>query len=149
MKIVLLKDVPGLGVKDEAYEVKDGYARNFLLPRGAALVATKALLEKLQGKKKRNEARIKKEADEFRALAKKLEGVTFTLKADSGESGKLFGSVTNQDIAEAIKQGSGVEVDKRNILLEDPIKVVGETEVQVKLFRDIEAKVKIKVIPAS
>ena len=90
-----------------------------------------------------------KEADGFRALAKKLEGVTFTLKADSGESGKLFGSVTNQDIAEAIKQGAGVEVDKRNILLKEPIKTVGTAEVLIKLYHAVEAKVKIKVIPAS
>ncbi|MCX5725955.1 MAG: hypothetical protein NT030_02020 [Candidatus Saganbacteria bacterium] len=99
MRIVLLKDVPGLGAKDEAYEVRDGYARNFLLPRGAAIVATTALLEKLKGKIKRNEARIKKEADEFR--------------------------------------------------VKEPIKTVGTAEVLVKLYHAVEAKVKIKVIPAS
>ena len=149
MKVILLKDVTTLGLKDDICEVSPGYARNFLIPRKLAIATTPPLLEALKAKKKRVEAEKEKELEEMQSLAKRLEGTTFTVKADAGEGGKLFGSVTNQDIAEAIKEESGIEIDKRSILLEEPIKVIGEAEVLIKIFQDIEAKVKVNVLPAS
>lgn len=147
MKVVLQKDVPGLGKKDTAVDVAEGYARNYLIPRGLALPASSAALkriETLRDSERRKEAREEAKArDDARKL--KEHGVTIRVKA--GEKGRLYGSITSKDVADAIRSLTGVDVDRRKIELKDPIREVGEHMVTVKLFSGVSADVMITVVP--
>jgi large subunit ribosomal protein L9 len=144
MQIILQEDVEKLGNRGQLMTVAEGYARNFLLPRKLALEATPGNLKRLE---KMRAAFAKKEAtekDSAQKLGEMLSGVTLTLSRKAGESDQLFGSVTSGDIAEALA-AQGYTIDKRKIDLPDPIKLVGEYEVPVKLFRELSAKVKVSV----
>lgn len=146
MKVILKADVKGQGKKGDLINASDGYAKNFLLPKGLAVVADKTAINELEGKK--NAAQFHKNQEELRAkeLADKLEGKKVTFKAKSGENGKLFGSITAQDVANEIKSQLHLEVDKKKIQLES-IKVLGTTDATIKVYPGISATVKVEVLP--
>ena len=145
MKVILLKDVKGSGVKGDVINASDGYARNFLFPRGLAIEATKANLNELKDKERAEEKRREQAAQQAREMAKKLSELTLVIKAKSGENGKLFGSVTNKEIAEELKKQHKLSVDRKKIVLAEPIKQLCEVELEVKLYPEISGKLKVKV----
>jgi len=147
MKVILYKDVPKVGEEDSLVDVSDGYARNYLIPKRLAGPATPAALASLEKRQAEKEKKIAEKRAELEEQAKKLSALEITIIADAGEGGKLFGSVTAQDIATEIQKVSQIEVDKRRIELAEPIKVAGEYAVVIKLFRDITASLKLKVAP--
>ena len=144
MEVILREDVDKLGRRGEVVKVAEGYGRNFLLPRGMALVvneANKAMIAKVR---KAHELRMAKEKAEFQAVADRINGIRFVAPRKVGENDVLYGSVTSGDIADFLK-GKGVDLDKRKIQLEEPIKKLGEHEVQVKLHPEVAAKLKVLV----
>ena len=126
MKVILLKDVKGTGVKGDVVNVSDGYARNFLFPKGLAVEATKSNLNELKNKERAQQKRIEQEKQEARELAKKISDITLVIKAKSGENGKLFGSVTNKEIAQELKKQHNITIDRKKIVLDEPIKQLGQ-----------------------
>lgn len=145
MKVILLEDVRGTGKAGDVANVSDGYARNMLIPRGLAVEATAQNIKQLEKKK---EAMAKKFAEDKAAaleLKKKLEEVTVEVRTKVGKDGKVFGSVTSKDIADALNQ-MGFDIDKKKIQLDSPIKATGMTDVNVKLFTEISGKVKVNVV---
>ena len=145
MEVILKQDVQGTGKAGDVVKVKDGYARNKLIPSGLAIEATKGnlnMVEKIKAKAAEKLAQDKAEAEEF---ARKITGTEVVLKSKVGEGGKLFGSITSMDIAEALKEQLGEEIDKRKIALEKPIKETGVEEVEIKLFQDVAAKIKVRI----
>ncbi|MBQ5955457.1 MAG: 50S ribosomal protein L9 [Firmicutes bacterium] len=145
MKVILLEDVRGSGKSGDVVNVSDGYARNMLIPRGLAVEATPQNVKQLEKKK---EAIAKKFAEDKAAaleMKKKLEEITIEVKTKAGKNGKVFGSVTSADIAEAL-QAQGFDVDKKKIQLDSPIKATGTTDVNVKLFTEVSGKVKVNVV---
>ena len=145
MKLLLKEDVTGLGFCGDEVEVKDGYGRNFLIPNGKALLATPKNLKQFKHQKSIVSGRLKKVKAAADALAQEIGKVTCTLKKKVGDQGKLFGSVTTQEISESLR-AQGVELDRRKIQLDDPIKSPGDFEVSVKLHSDVTAKVKVIVM---
>ncbi len=145
MKVILLQDVPKLGEANTVQNVAPGYARNFLLPRELATPATPEALKSLEKRRKKIEEKLAEEKSEKEDLKGKLESLTFSTKVEAGGSGKLFGAVTSQDIADLIREKSGVDIDKKNVDLPEPIKVLGEHEVSLELHPEVMAKVKILV----
>lgn len=145
MKVILLEDHKDLGKKGTVANVADGFARNFLIPRGIVVEATPAAMRELQGQKDRERAREKK----LRAQAEKIKSVildkTVVVKVKAGESGRLFGSVTPKDVAAAIKAQYKQTVDRRRIDMNEHMKTIGLYEATVKLFKDVEAGINIKV----
>jgi large subunit ribosomal protein L9 len=147
MKVVLQKDVPGLGKKDTAVDVAEGYARNYLIPRGLALPASSSALKRIEvirDAERRKEAREEAKARED---ARKLKAQGVTIAAKAGEKGRLYGSITSKDVADAIRKVIGVDVDRRKIELKDPIRELGEHMVTIKLFSGVSADVMITVVP--
>lgn len=146
MKVILKADVKGQGKKGDLINASDGYAKNFLLPKGLAVVADKTALNELEGKK--SAAQFHKNQEELRAkeLAEKLEGKKVTFKSKSGENGKLFGSITSQDVANEIKAQLHIEIDKKKVQL-DSIKLLGTTDAVIKVYPGISAKIKVEVLP--
>jgi large subunit ribosomal protein L9 len=148
MKIILTHEVSGLGAAGDVVEVKDGYARNYLVPRGFAIRWTKGGekdVEQIRRARKIHEIQTIEQANEIKA---KVEAVKVRLATRSGESGRLFGSVTPADIASAIKAAGGPEVDKRRIELGNPIKTLGSHQVFVRLHPEVSAKLGIEVVAA-
>ena len=144
MKVILREDVYNLGKSGELVNVKDGYARNFLLPRNLAMLASSANVRQLEHEKQVIELRQQKLKGAAQEQGKKLEGVKVTIKRKVGEQDKLFGSVTALDIAEALA-AAGHKVDRRHIHLPEPIKAVGQFPVEVRLHRDVTAKLNVNV----
>jgi large subunit ribosomal protein L9 len=146
MKVLLLRDVEHLGKAGEIKDVSGGFGRNYLLPKGFAVLATKSHIkqaeERLAAQRRRAEA-ARREAE---ALAAKLSALTLTFTAKVGEQDRLYGSVTNTDIAAKLREEVGVEIDRRKIMLEDPIKRTGEYEVPVELASGITATLKVVVV---
>ncbi|HHW43174.1 50S ribosomal protein L9 [Desulfofundulus thermobenzoicus] len=147
MKVILLEEVKNLGAKGAVVTVSDGYARNFLLPRRLAVEATPAKIKE-QARQLAVERR-KKEEEESRAreLASRMDGLTVRLGARTGESGRLFGAVSSKDIADALEQQHQIRVDKKKIILKEPIKQLGEHTVTVKLHQRVQVQIKVAVIP--
>ena len=145
MKVILLQDVTNTGKAHEVVNVSEGFARNFLLPKKLAMIASDKNLADIEKTKKRHEATLAAQKEEMKAAAAQISKMVFEIKSDAGESGKLFGSVTNSDVASAIKKGSGFDIDKRKVVIEEHIKTVGQYSVTVKMFHDVDAKVTIKV----
>ena len=145
MKIILRKDSEKLGRLGDIVEVKDGYARNYLLPRGIGFVATQGNLRALEEEKKQKVDRLTKDQHRAETLATDLEKISVTLKMKVGEDEKLFGSVTSQMIADALKEKEMV-IDKRIIELEEPIKALGIYTVNVKLHTNVTGKLKVWVV---
>lgn len=145
MKVVFLVDVKGQGKKDEIKEVSDGYARNFLLPKGLAAAVDNKLINEI----KNREAAAKYKYDSEKAAAKetaeKLLSVVVKIKAQAGADGKLYGSVTAKDIADELEKQHGIVIDRRKLSLDEPIKAFGTYSVDVKLFTDVSGKVNIVV----
>ena len=145
MKIILRKSVAKIGEEDTITEVSDGYARNYLLPRGLAVVATKKEESSAKSRLAEKEKKIAEKKAEFEELSKKLSALSIEIAVDAGEGGKLFGSVTAQDISLAVLEKAGIDLDKKKIELAEPLKILGEHTVLVKLFQDISANLKIKL----
>ncbi len=145
MKVILLEDVKKLGSKGDIVEVSDGYGRNFLIPRGLAVAADASNLKQLQHDKKVEQRKEARELQEAQELKRRLESMSFTLDVKSGDKGRLFGSITSGDIAEAVKKQADVEIDRRKIELPDPIKSVGDYSVSVRLHPKVTAQLKVVV----
>jgi large subunit ribosomal protein L9 len=145
MKVFLKEDVKSLGRIGEVVNVSDGYARNYLLPKKLAVEANTKNIKEFEHHKRVLQERAARIRAEFKTLAEKLSALSLTIKAKAGEEEKLFGSVTNMDIAEALKE-AGQEIDKKKIVLDEPIKRLGEYTVEVKIDAEISAKVKVNVI---
>ena len=145
MKVILLQDVKGKGKKGQMLEVSDGYARNFMLPRKLAVEATADAINTMRMNDKATQERIAREKAEAMALAQKLREMTLVVTARGGGNGRLFGSVTNQEIADALKAKTGIALDKRKIVISDPIKSVGTYTVTCKLGYEITAKLTVKI----
>ena len=145
MIVILKKDIKGTGKAGDVVKVSDGYARNMLLPRGLATEATEGNLRQLE---KQKEIAAQKKAEEKAAaeeLAAKLNTAAVTIKIRAGEGGRTFGSITSKDVADAIASQLGIEVDKKKIKLDAPIKQVGEVEVELRLYHEVNAAVTVKV----
>lgn len=147
MKLILTHEVDGLGSPGDVVEVKDGYGRNYLIPRGFGIRWTRGGEKTIESMKKAREARAVRDADHAAEVKAKLEGSTFSVKVRAGEGGRLFGAVTAADIAEAITE-AGAQVDKRTIIVDQPIKSLGAHTVQVKVHDDVTAQVNLNVVPA-
>jgi large subunit ribosomal protein L9 len=147
VKVILRKNVEHVGDMGAVVTVKPGFARNYLVPKGFAFVASDANLKKLEEEKSRNEAKSRRDHLESRRRASQLEGVSLTFHAKAGEESKLFGSITSADIAERLaEQGLDFEVEKRQIDLDEPIKALGVYSVPVRLSSDVKPEIKVWVI---
>ena len=145
MKVILLQDVKGKGKKGQLLEVSDGYARNFMLPRKIAVEATADAVNTMRMNDKATQERIAREKAEAMETAKKRRELTVTVTAKGGGNGRLFGSVTNQEIADALKAKAGIVLDKRKIVISDAIKKVGTYTVTCKLGYEITAPLTVKI----
>ena len=145
MVIILLKDVKGTGKAGEVVKVSDGYARNLLIPKGMATEATEGNVRSLEKQKAIAESKKADELQNAKALAEKIGGLRVTIKTKSGEGGKLFGSITSKDIAEALKEQHKLDIDKKKFLMAGPIKQGGETTVEIKIFYDVIATLKVAI----
>ncbi|MBQ3147271.1 MAG: 50S ribosomal protein L9 [Oscillospiraceae bacterium] len=145
MKVILLQDVKGKGKKGQMLEVSDGYARNFMLPKKMAIEATPDAINTMRMNDKATQERIAKEKAEALALSKKLREMTLVVTAKGGGAGRLFGSVTNQEIADSLKAKAGITLDKRKIVIADPIKNIGTYTVTCKLGYEINAPLTVKI----
>ena len=144
MEVILREDVAALGRRGEVVKVAEGYGRNFLLPRRLAMAVTEANKAMIAKERKAHEARVAKEKAECESLAARIGGLRFVAPRKVGENDVLYGSVTSGDIAEFLK-GKGVEIDKRKVLLEEPIKHLGDHEVKIKLHPEVTATLKLLV----
>lgn len=148
MQIVLLEDVKSLGKKGEIVKVNEGYGRNFILPKKLGVEATAKNLNDLKLKKANEEKVAAKLLEEARELGAKLEKASVTLSIKAGENGKAFGSVSSKEISKAVQDQLGLDIDKKKLVLADPIRTLGTHEVPVKLHRDVTAKLSVKVVEA-
>ena len=144
MKIILTDEVRGLGHRGDLVDVKNGYARNFLLPQGLAFLATEANKRRLDEEKKSYDEKVLREKAVSEEVARKMEGMRLTLVKKAGEGDVLYGSVTTADIADALSE-KGIKVDRRRVELEEPIKRLGEHQVHVRLHRDVSVPITIEV----
>ena len=145
MKVLMLADVKGQGKKDQIVEVSDGYARNFLFPKKLAVPADNKAMSEAKSKEEAKQFKLKEEKAAAQALADQLSKLTVKITATSGADGRLYGSVTSKDIAEKLKEQHKVEIDKRKLVLNDNIKAYGTYEIEVKVYPEISAKLKVTV----
>ncbi|OQX87874.1 50S ribosomal protein L9 [candidate division KSB1 bacterium 4484_87] len=145
MKIILRKDFEGVGKAGELVTVKDGYARNFLIPQGIALKADAAAVKQLEAERKMQEMKVSRSKKAAEQLAEELAKVSCTATVTVGEEDKVFGSVTSQQIADLLKE-KGYEIDKKKIRLDEPIKALGIYDVAIKLHPEVETKIKLWVV---
>jgi large subunit ribosomal protein L9 len=145
MKVILKADVPRIGKKGEILEVKEGYARNFLIPNKLALEASGGVMKQVEETKKAEERRKSKEKEEAEALAAKIKGITITLRHKAGDEGRLFGSITSAEIVEALKE-KGFDIDKKQVHLDDHIRLVGKHDVKIKLHTEVMASLHVEVM---
>ena len=146
MKIVLREDVDNLGHKGDLVDVADGYARNYLVPRGLAIVATKGVVQQSEAMRRNRQIKDVRDRESAQELATRLAGAPIEVKARAGEGGKLFGSVTSADIVAAVKERSGIELDRRKIELGEPLKALGPAEVPVQLHPEVTATIIVEVV---
>ncbi len=146
MKVILLEDVKSLGKKGEIVEVSDGYARNFIIPKKKGAEASAANLNTLKLQKANDEKVAKENLDAAKELAAKVEDGAVTIKIKVGEGGKLFGAIATKEIAGACKEQKGIEIDKKKIVLDDPIKEIGTHIVKIKLHKDVQAMLTVNVV---
>ena len=145
MKIILREDVPDLGAMGDLVDVKPGYARNYLLPRGLAVPATTKNLRRLEHERRVIQQRVAKARSEAETLSNRIENLSVTIAKQVGEGDKIFGSVTSKEIEESLRE-EGIRVDRKSILLDEPIRALGVYPINVKLHRDVIAKLKIWVV---
>ncbi len=146
MKVILLKDIAGQGRRGDVIDVAEGYARNYLIPRGMATQASKGKMKELD--KRRQSAALKEEKLEKKAreLATRLENVTIVIKAKTGEGGRLFGSVSNRDIAETLATQHNIKLDKKKLVLKEPIKQLGIYSITAKLHPGVQVEIGVQVV---
>jgi large subunit ribosomal protein L9 len=147
VKVILIQDVKNLGKKGEIKEVSDGYARNYLIPKGFAQEATAARLKENEDQKQRLQRQRAKEENQARLIQEKLHGKTISIKAKTGGGDKLFGAVTSREIAEVLQQQFGVTFDKKKIEIGEPIKHLGKYSVHIKIYPGIHADIQVSVEP--
>ncbi|MBQ9976933.1 MAG: 50S ribosomal protein L9 [Clostridia bacterium] len=145
MKVILTQDVKGQGKKGQLIDVSEGYARNFLLPKGLAMQAGAKELNELKNRESAQKFKIETEQKEARALAEKLMGVVVKILVAPGADGRFYGSVTAMDVAEELKKQHGIEIDKRKIVMDSPIKAFGNYTFDVKLYAEISGKLNVIV----
>jgi large subunit ribosomal protein L9 len=148
MKVVLIKDVPGYGTFGDIINVKDGFANNYLIPRGLALPATEGNIKHIQDILKQKKRKLEREKAKAREIAQKIDGMVIEIARPVGVTGKLYGAVTVSEIADKIKELAGVEVDKKKIMLKTPIKNVGRYNLTVKLHPEVSATITVDVKPS-
>ena len=148
MKLILTQEVDGLGAPGDVVEVKDGYGRNYLVPRGLGIRWTRGGEKTVESIKTARTARAARDADHAKEIKTKIEATSVSVKVRSGAGGRLFGAVTTAEIADAITEVSGEPVDRRTIVVDQPIKALGAHEVSVKLHDEVSATVALNVIPA-
>lgn len=146
MQVILLQDVKGVGKAGTVAKVSDGYARNMLFPRKMAMEATPSNIKNLERRQEELRAKRAEDLASAKAMAEKLAEVTLTIQTKAGEGGRLFGAITSKDLSEELKKQFGYEIDKKKFVLDSPIKQVGETVVDIKLFSEVTAKCKVNVI---
>lgn len=146
MEVILLKDLDKVGDKHDIVKVKNGYGRNYLIPQGFAMEANKVNRQNLEDLKRKESEEEAKKVGEYQAIADKLKDVILKIGAKAGQSGKLFGSVTNVQIAQALKDQADVEIERRKILLDEEIKTLGTYTATLNLHKDVDAKVQFEVI---
>ena len=146
MKVILLKDIKGTGKKDQILEVSDGYGRNFLLPRKMAIEATSEALNSIEKSKQAAKHREDVKRDEAEQTARSLKGKVVVVKVRAGEAGRLYGSITTQEIADALKAQHGVELDKRKIELDEKVSTVGQTSMTLKLSAGVATKMVLNIV---
>jgi large subunit ribosomal protein L9 len=149
MRVVLRGDVENLGRKGDMVDVADGFARNYLVPKGLAIKATPGAQKQSDAMRRNREAQELRTREAAEALAARLAGGTIEIKARAGEGGRLFGSVTTTDIAEAVNNQLGVEIDRRRLDLDEPLKELGVVDVPLRLHTDVEATVRVAVVAAA
>lgn len=145
MKVILLEDIKGVGKKDQIINANEGYAKNFLFPKKLAVEANKTNINRLDNIKKNEDAKKQAELEQAQALGKNIEAKTITIAVKIGENGKLFGAVTNKEISIALKEQTQIDIDKKKIILSEPIKTIGEKQVDVKLHPKVNAKLKVNI----
>jgi large subunit ribosomal protein L9 len=148
MRVILTEDVPKLGNAGEVVKVRDGFARNFLMPRGIALLATESRVRDIEHKRRVIEEKVRREVKGHEKIALQLHKAQLEFPMLAGEEGKLFGSVTSGDIHDKLV-AAGIEIDKRRIELSEPIKTLGEHKVEIRLHRQVKAEIKVTVVPAT
>ena len=146
MKVVLRDDVDTLGQKGDIVDVADGYARNFLVPRGLAIRAQSGVVRQAEAMRRNRSAREQRDREAAQTLADRLVGKTLSVPARAGEGGKLFGSITAADIVAAVQQQLGVELDRRRLGLDEPLKELGTVELPVRLHADVVATITVDVV---
>ncbi len=146
MKIILTQDVPGLGAPGDVVEVKDGYGRNFLMPRGFAIAWTRGGEKQVTQIKRARKVREVRDLGHANEIKQALEALTITMPAHAGETGRLFGSITSADVADAVKAAGGPVLDKRKVELSAPIKTVGKHSAKVEVHPDVTATVTLEVV---
>ncbi|AXR74504.1 MULTISPECIES: 50S ribosomal protein L9 [Auritidibacter] len=147
-KLILTQEIPGLGIAGDVVEVKNGYARNYLIPRGFATRWTRGAENQVEEIRKTRAARAMANLEEAQALAEKLQQQPVQIQVASGETGRLFGSVTSSDIVEALEAAGHESIDRRNVVLTDSIRSLGNYSVQIRLHDDVIAQVELAVVPA-
>jgi large subunit ribosomal protein L9 len=145
MKVILKQDVKDLGKRENMVNVSDGYARNYLLPRGLAVEASSSNLNVMKTKNDAEKSKRDREHAKAVALGEKLKGIAFVIKTKAGESGKLFGSITSKDIADKLKADFNLDIDKKKIHLPEAIKSLGDIEVEIKLYPEVTGKLTVKI----
>mgnify|MGYP001078562075 CR=1 FL=1 len=145
MKVILKQDVKGLGKKETLIEASDGYARNYLIPRGLAVEATASNVNVMNTKKEAEKQKNERELAKAKELAGKIKETTVVIKTKAGENGKLFGSITSKDISDKLKNDFGLDIDKKKINLVDAIKSLGVTEAEIKLYPGVSSKLTVKI----
>jgi large subunit ribosomal protein L9 len=145
MKVILKQDVKGLGKKEDMVEVSPGHARNYLIPRGIAVEASSDNINVMKTKKQAEKKKKEREFEKAQHMAEKIKAITLVIKAKSGENDKLFGSITGKDISEKLKKEFGIDIDKRKLELEESIKSLGPVEVNVRLYPEVIAKLKVLI----
>ncbi|HUQ41595.1 MAG TPA: 50S ribosomal protein L9 [Candidatus Limnocylindrales bacterium] len=148
MRVILKREVPGLGRPGDVKDVADGYAQNFLLPKGLVIEATASEMKHLAQERQAEKLRKDRAHTDAEELAERLSKIRLVFRLKAGEHGKTFGSVTNKDIAEALKKDQRIEIDRTKIHLPDPIKTIGAHSVEIRLMTDVRAKVTVAVEPA-
>lgn len=145
MKVILKQDVKGLGKKEDLVNVSDGYARNFLFPRGLAAEANASNINIMNTRKEAEKSKKDRELAKARELAEKLSEIAVTIRTKSGENGKLFGSITSKDISEKLKKDFNLDIDKKKFVLPEPFKSLGTFSVEVKLYPEVSAALTVKI----
>jgi large subunit ribosomal protein L9 len=145
MKVILKQDVKGLGKKDDLVNVSDGYARNFLFPRGLAVEANQSNLNMMKTRKEAEKVKKDRELAQAKKLAEKLRSIEIVIKAKTGDTGKLFGSITGKDIADKLKEDFGLDIDRKKIVMPDAIRATGSYEIDVKLYPEVSSKLRVRI----